>query len=162
MTESTDVAELPPALVAQFVNMVTLIPDAEPGDGADLVAQILGATTLHEVDAPWNGGRKAPIGPLLSVVAVTKSPSDYPGGLPFYLVLDHQTSPEATVKQFTVGGTMVVAQMVKFHELDEFPVVGTIVETPLKNRPGQSAQHWATDHEETARVRAAFKKGRGK
>lgn len=162
MTESTDVAELPAKLVQQFINMVTLIPDAEEGDAAGLLSAVLGGTTMSDLDAPWNGGRGAPIGPLLCITGIAKAPSDYPGGLPFYLIIDHQTASMPEPKQYATGATMVVAQLVKAHELDEFPLVGAIVETALKKNPSQKAQHFQIDREETDRARAALKKARGK
>lgn len=162
MTQSTEVAELPRELIAQFAEMVTIVPDFEPGGGADIIKQLLAATNLAELDAPWKGGRNAPIGPMLYVTGISKSPSDFPGGLPFYLVAECVYPESGEIKEYSIGGTMVVAQLVRALVLDEFPLAGVIVEKELKNRPGQSAQHFAVSVEDTDRVRKAMAKAETK
>lgn len=162
MTQATDVAVLPPALIKQFAEMVTIIPDFVPGGGADIIAQLLNATTLGDLDAPWSGGRKMPVGPLMFITGLQKAPSDFDGGLPFYLVVETMSPSSGDVKEFTAGGTMVVAQLVRAHVLDELPLAGVVVEVPLKDRPGQSAQHFKIDREETDKLRAAVKTTKSK
>lgn len=162
MTQSTEVAEVSPALLAQFAGMVTIVPDFEAGGGEGIIEQILNAKTLGDIDAPWKGGRKIPVGPMLYITDIAKSPSDYAGGLPFFLVVTTVLPSSGEVKEYTAGGTMVVAQLVKTYSLGEFPIAGAIVETPLKNRPGQLAQHFAVDREETDRVRAMYATAAGK
>lgn len=153
MAESTDVVELPPHLIKQFAEMVTVLPDFVPGGGAEIIAQLLSATTLGDLDAPWSGGRKMPVGPLLFITALQKAPSDFPGGLPFYLVVETILPTSGEIKEYTAGGTMVVAQLVRAHALDELPLAGSIIEVSLKDRPGQFAQHFRIDRDETDRVR---------
>lgn len=162
MTQSQEVMTLPPALLKQFADMVTIIPDFEPGGGESIIAQILGAKTLADIDAPWTGGRKAPVGPILFIVGVSKAPSDFDGGLPFYLIIETFLPMSGEIKEYSVGGTMVVAQLVKTFVQGDFPVAGTIVEKALRDRPGQSAQHFAVDHDETARLRKAYNKPEAK
>jgi hypothetical protein len=162
MTQTTEVAEISPALIAQFAEMVGIVPDFEAGGGEGIIEQILSSRTLGDIDAPWSGGRKIPVGPMLLITDIAKTPSDYPGGLPFYLVVTTILPSSGETKEFTAGGTMVVAQLVKAYSLDEFPIAGEVVETPLKNRPGQSAQHFKVSREDTDRLRAHMAKVNGK
>lgn len=162
MTQSTEVAELPQALIAQFAEMVGIVPDFETGGGEGIIEQILAGTTLGDIDAPWTGGRKIPVGPMLYITDIAKTPSDYPGGLPFYLVVTTTLPSSGAMKEYSAGGTMVVAQLVKAFTLDELPIAGMIVETELRNRPGQKAQHFSVDREETDRLRAHVRKAAAK
>lgn len=162
MSESTEVVELPEALIRQFAQMVTVIPDYEPGGGEKIYEQILSAKTLGDIDAPWSGGRNIPVGPMLYVTELAKAPSDYSGGLPFYLVVTTIMPSSGELKEYSVGATAVVAQLVKAHSLDELPIAGTIIETDIKRRPGQKAQHFKVDRDETDRVRASLNGKRGK
>lgn len=157
MTQSTEIAPIAPALVAQFREMVTVVPDFEPGGGDNLIAQILAATTLEGIDAPWNGGRKIPVGRTLFFTKITKAPSDFAGGLPFFLVVETLQPSTGEITEYTAGGTMVVAQLVKAYCLDEFPFGGSIIEVELKDGSGFKAQHLAVDKESTSYVREALK-----
>lgn len=154
MTESSEVMELPESTLKAFASMVTIVPDFEPGGGEKIIEQILAAKTIADIDAPWSGGRKMPTGRLLYITDIAKAPSDYPGGLPFYLVVSTVLPSTGQVTEYAAGSTMVVAQLVKAFSLKEFPIAGEVTETPIKTRPGQTAQHFTVDRAETDRVRA--------
>lgn len=162
MTSNTEVTELPEAVLKQFAGMVGIIPDFEAGGGEQILAAILSGKTLGDIDAPWTGGRAIPVGPMLFITEVAKAASDYEGGLPFYLVVTTVLPSTGETREYSAGGTMVVAQLVKAHSLGELPIAGTVVEVPIKSRPGQTAQHFAVDRDETDRLRADLGVKKGK
>lgn len=153
MAESTEVMILPDAVIKQFAAMVTVIEDYEPGDGSQIIEQILSAKGLGDLDAPWKGGRKAPIGRPLWITGIKKAPSDFVGGLPFFLVLTCVAPNSGEVTEYTAGGTSIVAQLVRAHTLGEFPIAGTIIEVESKRNPGSKPQHFEVSAEDTAYLR---------
>lgn len=159
MTESTDTqVELSPQLLKQFVDMVGVIPDYESGGGEGILEAILTAKKFEEVDAPWKGGRELPVGRNVVVIACYKAPSDYPGGLPFFLVLDCIDVNTGEIKQYQIGATSVVAQMVRYHALSAFPIGGSAVEAKKRSKNGYLPVHWEYDKEFTDYAREQLSK----
>lgn len=154
MSESTEVVEIAPAVLARFAEMIYLVP--EGGGGIEsLLTQVFDSKSLADLDEPWSseGLPELPIGRMLFFTAIEKRPSDYPGGLGFYLIVDCVTPTTGKVTKYSTGAVMVVAQLVKAYVSGEFPFAGTVIEVALKNRPGMSAQHIEVDADDTEYVR---------
>lgn len=161
MTESTEVAEFSPALIAQFAEMVTVVPDAAAGDGEGIIAAILGGTTLDDLDAPWTTKREIPTNRILFFAGVAKAPSEYDGGLPFYLLVDTFLPGSGEVKQFTCGAAPVVAQLVQAYVNNLFPFAGQVIEVESKRFTGRTSKHIEVSKEDTKMMHDLIKE-RGK
>lgn len=135
-------AILPPAVVEAYESMITDVPEAG-GDGfASILAALAGATDVADLDAPW---RSQGLGDLVNVplriMGIRRMPSDYPGGLPWFLVADGAVLGTGERVTFTTGAVSVVAQLVKAHQLGAFPldVIPRQSERPSAN--GYFPQH---------------------
>lgn len=156
MAQSQEITELPAALIAQFAGMVSSVPDYETSGAEGLISTILNAQTLDDVDAPWTTGRALPVGRSLTITGISKVKSDYSGGLGFYLVIEQTYPSTGETEEYTTGAVAVVAQLVKYHQLGELPVVGTIVEVESRNIDGGKSQHFQLDKADTIRARKIF------
>lgn len=159
MTETKEVAELSPALIQQFAAMVTVVPDTEGGNGEGIIAAILESTSLDDLDAPWTTKREIPTDRILHMIGITKTPSDYGGGLPFYVVVDTVMPSTGEIKQYTCGAAPVVAQLVKAHVNGLFPFSGQIVEVESKANQGWKSKHIIVSKDDTKVLREMLAKG---
>lgn len=134
--------------VAAFAAMAVDIPEAG-GDGFDsLLAQIIEATETADLDAPWRAdGLTAYLGSRLRIDGLRRMPSEYSGGLPFFLIVeaaDLETGQRITL---TTGAVSVVAQLVKAWSLGAIP--GWRVIPRQADRPSSSGyfpQHLEVMH----------------
>jgi hypothetical protein len=156
MTQSSDMVPLSPKLMQEFAQMVTTVPVYEGGSAEGLLQRILSATSVNQLDSAWSEERAIPIGRPVFITGIQAAPSDYPGGLGFYLIASTVQPSTGEVGEYTIGAQMVVAQLVKAHVLGEFPLAGQIIETALKKDPSMKAQHFEVDHENTKYVREAL------
>lgn len=152
MSESTEVTPLSPKMLAQFADMIRLVPGGSGGIES-MLAQIFAANDLQGLDAPWQGDGlpELPVGPLLVFNAIEPRESDYKGGLGAYLVIDCISPSTGEVKKYSNGAVMVVGQLVKAFVAGEFPFAGFVEE--VETRAGFKSQHIKVSHEDTARVR---------
>lgn len=141
MTETSTDIELSPALLKQFADMVTVIPDFEPGGGEQIYAAILTAGTIEDLESPWQGGRQLPTNRPVIVEGIAKAPSDFGAGLPFYLVLDCIELHSSERKEYVTGSTSIVAQLVRAYTLGAFPIRCMAVEADKVSRNGYRPQH---------------------
>lgn len=109
-TDQTEL-ELSPALIERFKDMVSAIPLADTTGGQErLVEQILGSITQEALDKPWTE-RGLPLGVYVQVTGVEAAPSDFKGGLPFYLIADCVDVETGEAVKYTIGGTSAVCQL---------------------------------------------------
>lgn len=141
MTEVAEVSEFSPALIAQFAEMVTVIPDVESSGAEGIIAAILNSTSLDDLDAPWTTKREIPVNRILFFSGIAKAPSEHAAGLPFYLVIDTFLPGSGEIKQYTCGAAPVVAQLVRAHCNNLFPFAGQIIEVESRRVPGQKSKH---------------------
>lgn len=152
MTNSTEVATISPKVLAQFADMIRMVPTG--GGGLDsMLAQIFAANGLQGLDAPWQGDGlpELPVGPLLVFNAIESRESDYKGGLGAYLVIDCISPSTGEVKKYSTGAVMVVGQLVKAFVAGEFPFAGFVEEA--ETRAGFTSLHLKVSHEDTERIR---------
>lgn len=152
MTSSTDVATVSPKVLAQFAEMIRMVPTGSGGIDS-MLAQIFNANGLQGLDAPWAGDGlpELPVGNLLFFNAIESRESDYKGGLGAYLVVDCITPTSGEIKKYSTGAVMVVGQLVKAYVSGEFPFAAFVEEAETK--AGFTSLHLKVSHEDTVRVR---------
>lgn len=141
--EGTDVELVLSAAVAErFHEMASMIPDAASGGMENIIAAIFEAETANDLEAPWTGGaRKLPLGVPIKIMGISKTASDYKASLGFYLVLDCVVLHNGEVVEYVTGSISIVAQLVKAHSLNLFPLVCQAVEAAKPSKNGTMPQH---------------------
>lgn len=133
---------LRPSVVEAYESMITSVPEAG-ADGFDsILAALAMATDVADLDAPWRStGLTAVANVPIRVTGIRKMPSDFPGGLPWFLIIDGAIIDTGETVAITTGAVSVVAQLVKAWALDAFPldVVPRIAARP--SRSGYFPQH---------------------
>lgn len=141
VTESAPVP-LARGVVETYESMIATVPEAG-GDGFDsILAAIALATDARDLDAPWRSeGLTAFANVPLVLTGIRRMPSDYPGGLPWFLIVDGAIEETGETIAITTGAVSVVAQLVKAWALDAFPlrVVPRVATRPSRN--GYFPQH---------------------
>lgn len=152
MTQSKEVVPLSPKVLAEFSDMIRMVPGGSGGIDS-MLEQIFTSEGLEGLDKPWAGDGlpELPIGPLLVFAAVEWRESDFAGGLGAYLVVDVADPSTGKTTKYSNGAVMVVGQLVKAYVSGEFPFAGFIEEVDTRN--GYKSQHIKVSHEDTARVR---------
>lgn len=135
--DSTSVLLSGPAIRA-YEAMLADVPEASGSGYEAIAAQLAQAQSLADLEAPWRteGGQKY-LDQWLTITGIRKVPSDYAGGLGWFLVVDAATIPDGERVSFTTGSVNVVAQLVRAHALDLFPLQAKLVNL-RSNKPGQN------------------------
>lgn len=129
------------ALVA-YEAMLADVPEAGQQGYDRILASLAGATSLEDLDAPWRSrGGEQFLGQRLVIHGISKMPSDFRGGLPWFLVVDAELSDGGGDATFTSGSVNVVAQLVRAHALGLFPVEAVLVESDRPTAAGYTVQH---------------------
>ena len=133
---------LRPDVVEAYEAMIETVPEA----GADGFESILRALALAgdvtDLDAPWRSTGLTELANVpIRLTGIRKMPSDYPGGLPWFLVMDGAIIDTGETIAVTTGAVSVVAQLVKAWSLGAFPldVIPRIADRP--SRSGYYPQH---------------------
>lgn len=122
--------------------MIESVPEAG-GEGFEgILAAIALATDVRDLDAPWRSSGLADLAnqPLV-LTGIRKMPSDYPDGLPWFLIADGAILSTGETIAITTGAVSVVAQLVKAWTLNAFPlrVIPRVSDRPSKS--GYYPQH---------------------
>lgn len=133
--KSGDVVQRPTgmAALAQFSELVAQVPDAEDGDGLDIVARILNADTVDELaedDGLPSTKDLAPFAP--HVQSIAKRASDHQSLTGYYLIVE-AVSTHGEPLRFSAGGEQCVALLSKLHQLGAFPCQVSFEATPTKS-----------------------------
>src|SRR5215472_6162415 len=124
-----------PGAMEQFKAMLVGVPEPDDDAAARIVMQIMSAQSVSDLDKPWDvEGMRDHDGTMLTIHGITKMPSDYATGLGVYLVCDCSEPGIGERFVLTTGSVSIVAQLVKAHQLDAFPleVVPRKAERPTK------------------------------
>lgn len=110
-------------VIEAYDSMLAAIPDAE-GEGYErILEQIAQATSPADLDSPWRAGDLAELAGIpLVVLGVRKRPSDFGGGLPWFLIVDAVIETTGEHVTITTGAVSVVAQLTKAYALNAFPL----------------------------------------
>jgi hypothetical protein len=144
-----------PEVVEAYEAMIADVPEAG-GDGFDgILAQLALAADVAALDAPWrSGGLEEWANVPLGILGIRKMPSDYPGGLPWFLVVDAAAIDSGEKVTFTTGAVGVVAQLVKAHQLGAFPLVVIPRQSARPTASGYFPQHLEIVRRQPAREAA--------
>jgi len=121
---SGPVAVISPERVAAVSMLMDSIPEADDtGEGLDgIIDRIITATDVDDLDAPWRSQGLLALENLpIEIRGLRKRPSDYPGGLPFYLVLDGAILGTGEAFTASTGAVSVVLQLAKAWTMNAFP-----------------------------------------
>lgn len=144
---------LPGQVLAAFDDALMAVPESGEGGMASILLAIAQATDPLDVDAPWRTSDLTSLVNIpLRISGVRRAPSDFDGGLGWFLIVDAANIATGELVTITAGAVAVVGQLVKLHALDAFPVDVVPRESPSKT-PGRSP----SQHLEIVRVRV----GRG-
>lgn len=115
--------ELPAQLVATYAPLLAAVPDAGTEGMANILEQIARASSLAQLDAPWQAGglqqfRDRPI----VVTGIRKMESDFAGGLGWFLIMDCADALTGETFVATTGSVAIVAQLVKWWSLGDAPL----------------------------------------
>ena len=126
----------------QFADMARVLPTAEGDASMSIVAQILAATTVEELDAPWNDtdGDEL-VGVTFEAQSVTAHQSDYADGLGVFLRVEGVRLDNGEVVSFSTGSVSTVAQLVKAYVSGWFPFVVEIVKAERPTKKGYFPLH---------------------
>lgn len=128
--------------VAPFEGYLAAVPDAEGAGYESILAQIDQAQSITDLDAPWRtSGLEAYKDRQLVVRGIRKMPSDFAGGLMWFLVVDAVEKVTGERVTFTTGAIGVVAQLVKAHALDAFPLTVVPKQSERVTRSGYHVWH---------------------
>lgn len=134
--------------LVQYESMLAGVPDVEAASYDRILEQLAAATSLEDLEAPWRArGGEQYLGQWLIIRGIRKMPSDFRGGLPWFLVVDAALADGGKAVTFTTGSVNVVAQLVKAHALDLFPVEAMLLQADKPTRDGYYPQrlHFRTD-----------------
>lgn len=110
------------SIVAAYEAMLAQVPDAVDDGGLNILETIANAATLADLNAPWQSANIAAYnGERLLVRSLRKRPSDFAGGLPFYLIIDAVVESTGEIVTVMTGSDDVVAQLVRAYVLGKLP-----------------------------------------
>lgn len=110
------------AAIAQFQELVLTVPEAEDGDGLDIIARVLSAGSVEELATDDGLPSSKDLAPFsVYVEKITRRPSDHPSNTGFYLIVDGVT-PQGEPLRFSAGGEQTIAMLAKLHALGALPI----------------------------------------
>lgn len=122
ITQDAPVA-LRPDVILAYEAMIATVPEAG-GDGMDgILEAIARASGVADLDAPWrSSGLEDWANAPLRITGIRRMPSDYEGGLPFFLVIDAVVLSTGELITVTTGAVSIVAQLAKAWSAGWFPL----------------------------------------
>jgi hypothetical protein len=102
---------------------------ADDGSGAErIVAQLLDAATIDDLNAPWEGTATRNLaGRRLAIRGITQRPSSFDDGAGVFLVADAVDAKTGEPAVFTTSALSVVIQLCRAWQLGLFPVIAEVV-----------------------------------
>jgi len=140
--EVLDAPKLSDAAVAPWEGLLADVPDAEGGSYEQILARIGEAESVADLDAPWSAGDFEQFeGKQLVVRGIRKMPSDYAGGLQYFIIADCVEKASGEARAVTTGAIGIVAQLVKAHALGAFPWTVVPIGSKRANQYGRRVFH---------------------
>lgn len=125
-----------------FLMMLAEVPEPDDDAAARIVMEIMGAQSIEDLDKPWDvEGMRDYDGTVLQVQSITKMPSDYQTGLGCYLVCRCSQPGLGEVFTLTTGSVNIVAQLVRAHTLNAFPLEVIPRQSEKPTRKGYRPMH---------------------
>lgn len=137
-----DPLALDPAMVEAYSSMLASVPDSG-GDGMEgILQQLLEAGDASELDAPWrSAGLELYRNTPLVIRSIRKVPSEFEGGLPWFLVLDAAVLGSGELVTITTGAVSVVAQLARAWAMGALPLKVIPRQSDRPSKSGYYPQH---------------------
>ena len=129
-------------VIAAYEAMIETVPESG-GDGMDSILEAIAqAESPDDLDAPWrSAGLEDYINVPLVIRAIRKVPSDYQGGLPWFLVADAVVVPTGELVTITTGAVAPVAQLVRAYHQGWLPWTVIPRQSDRASKSGYYPQH---------------------
>lgn len=130
-------------IVEEYAGYLASIPEADDLGYERILAQIARAATPAELDRPWEAGDlEFYQDVLLRIESVRRLPSDFSGGLGWFLAIDAVVLNTGEKVVITNGAVGVVGQLAKAHALGAISGLKVIPHVAKKpTRQGYYPQH---------------------
>lgn len=123
-----------PDVVLAYEALIADVPVAGGAGLESMLLQIAAAQDARELDAPWrSSGLEEWANQPLVIRALRRMPSEFEGGLPFFLLVDAAVRATGETVTVTTGAVSVVAQLAKAWSLGAIP--GLVVVPRIASRP---------------------------
>lgn len=131
-----------PGAFEAFMAMLEAVPEPDDDAAARIVLEIMAAQSIEDLDKPWDvEGMRDHDGEVLQVHSIAKMPSDYKTGLGCYLVCKCSQPGIGEVFTLTTGSVSIVAQLVRAHTLEAFPLEVVPRQSERPTRKGYRPMH---------------------
>ena len=116
-------------LLTRFEALAVRIPESDDSQAyEDIVSQILGATGVDGLNAPWDTSKAATLnGHRLRIESMTRRASDFQEGLGIYLVIKGTDLGTGERFTLTIGSVAVLAQLAQIHALGGLPAIVELI-----------------------------------
>lgn len=116
-------------LLDRFEALAVRIPESDDSQAyEDIVSQILGATGVDGLNAPWDTSKAATLnGHRLRIESMTRRASDFQEGLGIYLIVKGTDLGTGERFTLTIGSVAVLAQLAQIHALNGLPAIVELI-----------------------------------
>lgn len=98
------------------------LPMQDEGDVTGILAQIINAETVEDLDSPWqSAGMGKYNGYAIEITNIKRLESDFPGGLGWYLLCEGRVMETGEYKAFSTSAVAAMAQLLIAWARDMFP-----------------------------------------
>ena len=142
---STTIIQQPGAeALATFDEIIAKVPEAGNEAFDRILTQLFNAKTANDLDAPWKTESfRALSGHEILITDIKQLPSDYQGGLGYYLIVNYVDKETGEECVGTTGSVSIVAQLVKAYVLGALPLSATVVVSERPSKQGFYPMHLA-------------------
>lgn len=129
-------------MVARITGWLLAIPETEEGDDTAILAQLAGAQTWDDINAPWQSAKvEKYIDHEIVIRGVRRINSDFDTGFGYYLVCDVVDTLTGEAGTMIAGATAIVGQLAAVHHQGGFPCVCTPRQAKRAKLGKSPAQH---------------------
>jgi hypothetical protein len=137
-----DPLALDPGTVEAYASILASVPDAGRDGFEGMLRQLLEAQDATDLDAPWRSeGLEAFRNTPLVITGIRKMPSEYEGGLPWFLVIDAAVVGTGERVTISTGAVSVVAQLARAWALGALPLKVIPRQSDRPSKAGYYPQH---------------------
>ena len=102
----------PDSINAYLTAILNELPMQGEGDATGILAQIINAETVEDLDSPWqSAGMGKYIGYAIQIDSIKRVESDFPGGLGWYLLCEGTVMETGEYRAFSTSAVAVMAQL---------------------------------------------------
>jgi len=117
-----------PEVIERVRDAVRGIPGDDGGGAERIVTQLLDATTIDDLNAPWDGSSTRSLaGRRLAIRGITQRPSQFEDGAGIFLVADAVDAKTGEPAVFTTSAVSIVIQLARAWQLGLFPLIADVV-----------------------------------